>query len=220
MPAIGYVQRQDDGSFKGSIKTLSVNAEIQIVPNRHKTGEQPDYKVVSGGVELGGGWVRTGEVSGREYALPHTFRRLEGASILDGAQDVQDKRCGYFRNRERPDGGEDVSLQAAKDVVRMNASPLGFAARSFASLSMVYLRTTFSSRPYHVAYHAPDRRRANGYGSIDSLSVRFQRKIRNPGGLLRRATEGGLAERVEGRAVEKILYNQYNNEYVSFWCPI
>ncbi len=67
MPAIGYVQRQDDGSFKGSIKTLSVNAEIQIVPNRHKTGEQPDYKVVSGGVELGGGWVRTGEVSGREY---------------------------------------------------------------------------------------------------------------------------------------------------------
>lgn len=67
MPAIGYVQRQDDGSFKGAIKTLSVNAEIQIVPNRHKTGDQPDYRVLSGGVELGGGWVRTGEVSQREY---------------------------------------------------------------------------------------------------------------------------------------------------------
>ena len=39
MPAIGYVQRQPDGSFKGSIKTLSVNADIQIVPNRGKTGE-------------------------------------------------------------------------------------------------------------------------------------------------------------------------------------
>lgn len=67
MPAIGYVQRSNDGSFKGSIRTLSVSAEIQIVPNRGKTGEQPDYRIVSNGVELGGGWVRTGEVSGREY---------------------------------------------------------------------------------------------------------------------------------------------------------
>ena len=63
MPAIGYVQRQSDGSFKGSIKTLSVNADIQIVPNRGKAGEQPDYRVLAGSVELGGGWVRTGEVN-------------------------------------------------------------------------------------------------------------------------------------------------------------
>lgn len=61
------MQRQSDGSFKGSIKTLSVNADIQIVPNRGKTGEQPDYRVLAGSVELGGGWVRTGEVSQREY---------------------------------------------------------------------------------------------------------------------------------------------------------
>jgi len=67
MSAIGYVQRQEDGSFKGSIRTLSVNAEVQIVPNRSKTGEQPDYRVLAAGVELGGGWIRTGEVSGREY---------------------------------------------------------------------------------------------------------------------------------------------------------
>jgi len=61
------VQRQADGSFKGSIRTLSVSAEVTIVPNRGKTGEQPDYRVLSGGVELGGGWIRTGEVSQREY---------------------------------------------------------------------------------------------------------------------------------------------------------
>lgn len=67
MPAIGYVQRQSDGSFKGSLKTLSVNADITIIPNRGKTGEQPDYRVLAGSVELGGGWVRTGEVSQREY---------------------------------------------------------------------------------------------------------------------------------------------------------
>lgn len=55
MSAIGYVQRQPDGSFKGAIRTLSVNAEVAIVPNRGKSGEQPDYRVVSNGVELGGG---------------------------------------------------------------------------------------------------------------------------------------------------------------------
>ncbi len=67
MPAIGHVTRQNDGSFKGSIRTLSISADIQIVPNRGKMGEQPDYKVFAGGVELGGGWIRTGEVSQREY---------------------------------------------------------------------------------------------------------------------------------------------------------
>jgi uncharacterized protein (DUF736 family) len=67
MPAIGYVQRLQDGSFKGSIRTLSVSAEITIIPNRGKSGEQPDYRVLAGNVELGGGWIRTGEVSGREY---------------------------------------------------------------------------------------------------------------------------------------------------------
>jgi|SRR6185369_867538 uncharacterized protein (DUF736 family) len=67
MPAIGYVQRHQDGSFKGSIRTLSVNAEIAIIPNRSKSGEQPDYRILSNGVELGGGWIRTGEVSQREY---------------------------------------------------------------------------------------------------------------------------------------------------------
>jgi len=67
MPAIGYVQRLADGSFKGSIRTLSVNAEIAIIPNRSKSGEQPDYRILSNGVELGGGWIRTGEVSQREY---------------------------------------------------------------------------------------------------------------------------------------------------------
>lgn len=67
MSAIGYVQRQADGSFRGSIRTLSISAEIQIIPNRGKVGEQPDYRVMAGGVELGAGWIRTGEVSQREY---------------------------------------------------------------------------------------------------------------------------------------------------------
>lgn len=51
MPSIGHVQRQNDGSFRGALKTLSVNAEIAIIPNRSKTGDQPDYRVLSNGVD-------------------------------------------------------------------------------------------------------------------------------------------------------------------------
>jgi uncharacterized protein (DUF736 family) len=68
MPAIGYVAKQSNGSFKGQIKTLSIRAEIEILPNRSKTTEvQPDYRVSAGGVEVGAGWIRTGETSGRDY---------------------------------------------------------------------------------------------------------------------------------------------------------
>ncbi|MFZ5703865.1 MAG: DUF736 domain-containing protein [Pseudomonadota bacterium] len=67
MSAIGYVQKQSNGSFKGVLTTLSVRAEIEMIPNRAKTGDQPDYRVRAGGVELGGGWIRTGELSGQEY---------------------------------------------------------------------------------------------------------------------------------------------------------
>lgn len=68
MPAIGYVAKQSNGSFKGQLKTLSIRTEIEIVPNRSKSFEtQPDYRVSAGGVEVGAGWIRTGEVSGKDY---------------------------------------------------------------------------------------------------------------------------------------------------------
>lgn len=68
MPAIGYVTKQANGSFKGQLKTLSIRSEVEILPNRSKANEaQPDYRVTAGGVEVGAGWIRTGEVSGRDY---------------------------------------------------------------------------------------------------------------------------------------------------------
>ena len=58
MPAIGYVTRQEDGSFKGQLRTLSIRADIEIVPNRTKNTEsQPDYRIVTNSEErfsLGG----------------------------------------------------------------------------------------------------------------------------------------------------------------------
>jgi uncharacterized protein (DUF736 family) len=68
MPAIGRVTKAQDGSFKGQIKTLSVRADITIQPNASKTSEtQPDYRVLAGDVEVGAGWLRRSEATGRDY---------------------------------------------------------------------------------------------------------------------------------------------------------
>lgn len=67
MPAIGYVTREGEG-FKGQLRTLSIRTEIEIIPNTRKSGDtQPDYRVSAGGVEVGAGWVRRGEMSGKDY---------------------------------------------------------------------------------------------------------------------------------------------------------
>lgn len=67
MPAIGYVSREGHG-FKGQLRTLSIRTEIEILPNGRKTAEtQPDYRVTAAGVEVGAGWIRRGEMSGKDY---------------------------------------------------------------------------------------------------------------------------------------------------------
>ncbi len=68
MASIGYVTKQENGGFKGQLKTVSIRADIDIVPNRSKSaGNHPDYRVLTQGVEIGAGWLRTGETSGKEY---------------------------------------------------------------------------------------------------------------------------------------------------------
>ena len=68
MPAIGHVTKQKDGNFKGQLKTLSFRAPIDILLNPTKSSEtQPDYRIYSQAVEIGAGWTKTGESSGKDY---------------------------------------------------------------------------------------------------------------------------------------------------------
>ena len=69
MPAIGYVTKQQNGGFKGQLKTLSIRAEIEILPNSGKSADnQPDFRVLTrSGYEIGAGWIRKGETSGKDY---------------------------------------------------------------------------------------------------------------------------------------------------------
>ncbi len=69
MPAIGHVTKQaNGGGYKGQLKTLTIRADIDIVPNTAKgAANQPDFRVLTKGYEIGAGWLRTGETSGKEY---------------------------------------------------------------------------------------------------------------------------------------------------------
>ena len=68
MPAIGHITRTSDGGFKGQLRTLSIKANVEIVPNENKSSDtQPDYRVLSNGTEIGAGWMRRSETSGRNY---------------------------------------------------------------------------------------------------------------------------------------------------------
>ncbi len=68
MAAIGYVTKDTNGSYKGRLKTISIDAAIEIVVNRGKADEpHPDYLVRSGDVEIGAGWNRIARTTGNEY---------------------------------------------------------------------------------------------------------------------------------------------------------
>ena len=68
MATIGSVTKREDGRYEGEIRTLSVRADIVVLPTGDKSApNQPYYRVLSQGIEIGAGWIRTGQISGKEY---------------------------------------------------------------------------------------------------------------------------------------------------------
>ena len=52
MTAIGYVTKNDNGSYKGQLRTVSIRADIDIVPNRDKSAALSDCSVITQGAEV------------------------------------------------------------------------------------------------------------------------------------------------------------------------
>lgn len=67
MPTIGSFTRQADGSYSGSIKTLTLNVKAAQLRANDKTDDKaPDFRIFSGQTEFGAAWVRTSREN-REY---------------------------------------------------------------------------------------------------------------------------------------------------------
>lgn len=67
MPAIGRVHRQNDGTYKGQLATLSIRQNIQFTKNRKTAESQPDFLIMAHEIEIGAAWIRTAVSTGKDY---------------------------------------------------------------------------------------------------------------------------------------------------------
>jgi hypothetical protein len=70
MVAIGFVTKQKDGSYKGELKTLTIQTAVEIRPNLHKVNDrQPDFRIYLRSIK------RTYEIDAF-HALPGTVQSV------------------------------------------------------------------------------------------------------------------------------------------------
>ena len=65
MAIIGTFTKQD-GSFAGSLATLTVKAKLKISPVEKSGEKAPDFRVYVGNAEIGAAWSTTSK-EGKEY---------------------------------------------------------------------------------------------------------------------------------------------------------
>lgn len=66
MTTIGTFTAAKDG-FTGTVRTLTVNVKVKIVPAPKATENAPDYRILAGTFEIGAAWKKTAQASQREY---------------------------------------------------------------------------------------------------------------------------------------------------------
>lgn len=66
MATIGTFTRAANGTFSGTVRTLSLNAKVTLRPSENGNDRAPDLRAFSGSVEIGAGWTKTSREE-REY---------------------------------------------------------------------------------------------------------------------------------------------------------
>lgn len=67
MAIIGTFTTRDD-QFQGTVRTLTLNAEIALIPTDKPSDAAPDYRAVAGQAEIGAAWRKTSK-NDNEYLL-------------------------------------------------------------------------------------------------------------------------------------------------------
>ena len=90
MAQIGTFTRDDNGTYAGTIKTLTLNVKVTIKPCDHDSDKAPDHRVTANGVEFGAGWSKTAKETGAEYLSlkldDPSFAAPVYASLVQGAK--------------------------------------------------------------------------------------------------------------------------------------
>lgn len=68
MATIGTFTRSEDGTFQGSIRTLSLNTKVRFVPATPDSEKAPDLRAYAGnGIEFGAAWTKRTKDGLRTY---------------------------------------------------------------------------------------------------------------------------------------------------------
>ena len=59
MAIIGTFTKQDNGSYTGTLATLTVKAKVSIAPVEKTSDKAPDFRVFVGNAEIGAAWTTT-----------------------------------------------------------------------------------------------------------------------------------------------------------------
>lgn len=109
MPQIGEFKRTKNG-YAGHIRTLSLDADIVLIPAEHTDAENaPDYRVHhrdDDGPEIGGGWKRTGEKAGEYVSLQIDDPTLTQPIRANLFQSAEDKSAWGLHWNRPPKRGE------------------------------------------------------------------------------------------------------------------
>lgn len=66
MATIGTFTQADNGSFSGTVKTLTLDTKATLRPIDKESDKAPDFRLAVGSVECGAGWKKTSR-EGRDY---------------------------------------------------------------------------------------------------------------------------------------------------------
>ena len=67
--AIGYVTEQVGGRYNGTLCTVSIKVDIDILPKIPKTADwHLDFRMMTEADEIGVVWMQEGEAANKEYA--------------------------------------------------------------------------------------------------------------------------------------------------------
>jgi uncharacterized protein (DUF736 family) len=66
MANIGNFTAQGN-SFSGTVRTLTLNVKVKIVPNTKESENAPDYRIVAGNYEIGAAWKKLSKAEQRPY---------------------------------------------------------------------------------------------------------------------------------------------------------
>ena len=89
MAIIGTFTKTDN-KFVGEIETLSLKAELKIIPTGLEGENNPNFRVMTGNSEIGAGWTRLSK-KGNDYISLKLDDPIFGASFYASLVEREDK---------------------------------------------------------------------------------------------------------------------------------